>query len=125
MPIKIIKAFLWSPNGYDVATVEAGEYESLPVRAGEIAAQVGALHLPTDGQIPVAVETAPAALPVGAVAVEMVPDASAMPTVAPPQVEVMPQVSTQDSGETKGVATSPHSEPTRRRNRRASGEGNG
>ncbi len=43
MPIKITKAFQWSPNGYDVATIESGEYESLPERASEIAVQLGAL----------------------------------------------------------------------------------
>lgn len=44
MPIKIIKAFQWSPNGYDVATVDAGEHETLPARAAEIAAQMGAIE---------------------------------------------------------------------------------
>lgn len=43
MPIKVTKAFQWSPNGYDVATIDAGEYESLPERASEIAVQLGAL----------------------------------------------------------------------------------
>ncbi|CAB3647649.1 hypothetical protein LMG26696_02623 [Achromobacter pulmonis] len=41
MPIKITKAFQWSPNGYDVTTVEIGEHESLPDRAAEIALQLG------------------------------------------------------------------------------------
>lgn len=48
MPIKIIKAFQWSPNGYDVATVDAGEHETLPQRAAEIAAQMGAIDLAGD-----------------------------------------------------------------------------
>lgn len=43
MPIKVTKAFQWSPNGYDVASVDAGEYESLPERASRIAVQLGAL----------------------------------------------------------------------------------
>lgn len=41
MPIKITKGFQWSPNGYDVATVDAGEYDTLPDRVSEIAAQLG------------------------------------------------------------------------------------
>lgn len=44
MPIKVTKAFQWSPNGYDVASVDAGEYESLPERASRIAVQLGALE---------------------------------------------------------------------------------
>lgn len=44
MPIKITKAFQWSPNGYDIATVDAGEYESLPDRASQIAVQLGAVE---------------------------------------------------------------------------------
>lgn len=44
MPIKVTKAFQWSPNGYDVATVEAGDYETLPERASEIAVQLGAME---------------------------------------------------------------------------------
>lgn len=44
MPVKITKTFQWSPNGYDVATVDAGEYESLPDRASEIAVQLGAVE---------------------------------------------------------------------------------
>ncbi|MGE8449096.1 MAG: hypothetical protein ACN6OP_00450 [Pseudomonadales bacterium] len=42
MPIKIHKPFQWSPNGYDIATVEAGDYETLPERAAQIAVQLGA-----------------------------------------------------------------------------------
>lgn len=120
MPIKIIKAFQWSPNGYDVATVDAGEYESLPKRAGEIAAQIGALYLPNGTEL-VTVETTSAALPVEPPAVDMAQGAA----VASPQNEVIPEVPAQHGGEKPDVSAASQTEPVRRRNRRAPGASNG
>jgi hypothetical protein len=83
MPIKIMKAFQWSPNGYDVATVEAGEHESLPDRASQIAAQLGAVG---EGAAP------PAPAPVGGV------------PPAVPDVQGQAPATEQSSGEGSGVA---------------------
>ena len=44
--ITIKKSFQWSPNGYDVKTIDAGEHETLPDRAVEIASQLGLLEKP-------------------------------------------------------------------------------
>jgi hypothetical protein len=106
MPVKITRAFQWSPNGYDVATVEAGEHESLPDRAFQIAAQLGAVG---EGAAP------PVPAPVGGV------------TLAVPDVQGQASVAEQPSGERSGVAlpttqateTAPAAEakPGRRRNR--------
>ncbi|WP_448216284.1 hypothetical protein [Endozoicomonas sp. 2B-B] len=41
--ITITKSFKWSPNGYDVETVAAGEHEELPERAQLIAKELGVL----------------------------------------------------------------------------------
>jgi len=41
--IKLTRALKWSPDGMRVETVEAGEYDQLPDRAVEIAAQLGIL----------------------------------------------------------------------------------
>lgn len=108
MPVKITRAFQWSPNGYDVATVEAGEHESLPDRAFQIAAQLGVVG---EGAAP------PAPAPVGGV------------PPAVPDVQGQAPVAEQPSGEGSGVAlpttqvteTAPATEakPGRRRNRAA------
>ena len=39
--ITISKKFAWSPNGYEVETVPAGAYETLPERAVAIAHELG------------------------------------------------------------------------------------
>lgn len=40
----IKKSFKWSPNGYDVETVEAGEHEELPEKVVEIAKELDVLE---------------------------------------------------------------------------------
>ncbi|AMO58118.1 hypothetical protein GZ77_20500 [Endozoicomonas montiporae] len=39
----ITKSFNWSPNGYDIETIEAGDHETLPDRAVVIAGELGFL----------------------------------------------------------------------------------
>ncbi|QKQ51065.1 hypothetical protein [Achromobacter denitrificans] len=107
MSIKITKAFQWSPNGYDVATVDVGEYESLPERAGEIAAQIGALDVPAAGAVPVAV----VATPVAALAESQTPDVA--PAALPQSGAAAPE-----------VPSVLQAEPDRRRSRRTAGGNN-
>lgn len=123
MPIKITKAFQWSPNGYDVETVEAGEYESLPERAGEIAAQIGALHVPTDGDVPVAGDAALAetpATPPPAGEAQETPSQSAAPSV-----DVVPNAPVQGGGDNPNVLSASQAKSVGRRSRRGSGGSNG
>ncbi len=44
MSFIIAAAFSWSPNGFDIEEVEAGEHEELPERAIEIAESLGVLN---------------------------------------------------------------------------------
>ncbi|MFY3603277.1 hypothetical protein ACOTHZ_11165 [Achromobacter xylosoxidans] len=103
MPIKITKAFQWSPNGYEVTTVEAGEYESLPDRASEIALQLGVL-----GEQ----EEAPATTPVAVVATAA-PDITQNGTGGEP-----PQVA---SASNEGAVTDQTDGKSGRRRNRAAG----
>ncbi|AZY50094.1 hypothetical protein C0J09_13880 [Bordetella avium] len=112
MPIKVTKAFQWSPNGYDVATVDAGEYETLPERASEIAVQLGAM----------AVDAAPLE-PAAAGGVPQLPGegggqelGSEQPVVE--SAEATPQTSEPSQGAViKGGAEVPEVKAGRRRNR--------
>lgn len=110
MPIKVTKEFQWSPNGYDVATVDAGDYETLPERASEIAVQLGAM----------AVDAAPLS-PATAGGVPQLPGegqelGSEQPVVE--SAEVTPQTSEPSQGAViEGGAEVPEVKAGRRRNR--------
>lgn len=47
MPV-LKQSLKWSPDGCHVETIPAGEYEELPARAIEIAAQLGILGVDTE-----------------------------------------------------------------------------
>lgn len=49
MPV-LKQSLKWSPDGCRVETIPAGEYEELPVRAIEIAAQLGILGVDTENK---------------------------------------------------------------------------
>lgn len=103
MPIKITKAFQWSPNGYEVTTVEAGEYESLPDRASEIALQLGVV-----GEH----QEAPATPPVAAVATAAPESTQNRTDSEPPQVA---------SAANEGAVTDQNDGKSGRRRNRAAG----
>lgn len=49
MPV-LKQSLKWSPDGCRVETIQAGEYEELPSRAIEIAAQLGILGVDTENE---------------------------------------------------------------------------
>lgn len=49
MPV-LKQCLKWSPDGCRVETIQAGEYEELPSRAIEIAAQLGILGVDTENE---------------------------------------------------------------------------
>ncbi|HAT3456194.1 TPA: hypothetical protein ACW7KA_004533 [Citrobacter freundii] len=49
MPV-LKQSLKWSPDGCRVETILAGEHEELPVRAIEIAAQLGILGVDTENE---------------------------------------------------------------------------
>lgn len=44
--VTLTKALKWSPDGIQVQTIPAGEHDSLPERAIQIAEQIGILAVP-------------------------------------------------------------------------------
>ncbi|HAT4609368.1 hypothetical protein [Citrobacter freundii] len=49
MPV-LKQSLKWSPDGCRVETIQAGDYEELPSRAIEIAAQLGILGVDTENE---------------------------------------------------------------------------
>ncbi|HGF0769565.1 TPA: hypothetical protein ACF7ZB_001883 [Kluyvera georgiana] len=43
--VTLLKPLKWSPDGCRIETIEAGEYDELPMRAIEIAEQIGILYV--------------------------------------------------------------------------------
>lgn len=43
--VTLLKPLKWSPDGCRIETIEAGEHDELPMRAIEIAEQIGILYV--------------------------------------------------------------------------------